>query len=158
MSATVALDIESTTEYAIALNRDIIALEGSIRRSFIQMGELCHEMKTRTLWAKLCAEDGAPFHSWEHWATHTLDVSRRSAFAAVKVIEATKGVAIEDLQQMTRRNAQHFAKLSTQVQAEVLEKAKTLPEKEFVALIQSEHPAQHIEDEEKITLHFPSSA
>lgn len=129
---------------ARVLDYRVKAIERSTRRSFIEMGVICHEMKRRELWATLSDDTGVPFHSWEHWATSAMNVSRRSAFAAVRVIEATQGTSIADLQAMPRVNATHFARLSTQVQAKMVDKAKTLPEKEFIAEVQAKHPDQHI--------------
>lgn len=129
---------------ARVLDYRVKAIERSTRRSFIEMGVICHEMKRRELWATLSDDTGVPFHSWEHWATSAMNVSRRSAFMAVKVIEATQGTSIADLQAMPRVNATHFARLSTQVQAKMVDKAKTLPEKEFIAEVQAKHPDQHI--------------
>jgi hypothetical protein len=129
---------------ARVLDYRVKAIESATKRSFIEMGLICHEMKRRELWATLTDSTGVPFHSWEHWATSAMNVSRRSAFAAVKVIEATQGTAISDLQAMPRVNATHFARLSTKVQARMVEKAKTMPEKEFIAEVQAKHPDQHI--------------
>lgn len=129
---------------ARVLDYRVKAIETATKRSFIEMGLICHEMKIRSLWAKLSDETGVPFHSWEHWATSTMNVSRRSAFAAVKVIESTQGTAVADLQEMPRVNAQRFAQLSTKVQAKMVEKAQTMSEKDFIAEVQAKHPDQHM--------------
>ena len=129
---------------ARVLDYRTVAIEGITKRSFIEMGLICHEMDRRELWATLCDENGVPFHSFEHWAVSKMNVSRRSAFAAKRVIEATKGTSIAELQQMSRVNVTHFARLSTSVQRKMVEKAKTLPEKEFIAEVQAKHPDQHI--------------
>ena len=129
---------------ARVLDCRVKAIERSTKRSFIEMGVICSEMKKRELWAVLSDDTGVPFHSWEHWATSVMNVSRRSAFAAVKVIERTQGIAISDLQEMGRNNVTHLARLSTAVQRKLVSKAKTMSEKDFVALVQTDHPDQHL--------------
>lgn len=129
---------------ARVLDYRVKAIERATKRSFIEMGVICSEMKKRELWAVLSDDTGVPFHSWEHWATSVMNVSRRSAFAAVKVIEATQGTPISVLQEMPRVNATHFAKLSTKVQQKLAHKAQTMSEKDFVALVQADFPEQHL--------------
>jgi hypothetical protein len=123
------------------------AIEKQTRRSFVELGLICHTMDRTGWWAKLADPvTGVTFHSWEDWATSALNVARSSAFAAKKVIEATKGTPLDDLRDMTRGNLQQFARLSSKVQAdpEILEKAKTLTEEKFVEAVHKSAPDQHL--------------
>jgi len=123
------------------------AIEKQTRRSFVELGLICHTMDRTGWWSKLADPvTGVTFHSWEDWATSALNVARSSAFAAKKVIEATKGVPLDDLREMTRGNLQQFARLSTAVQADpkILKNAKTLTEEKFVESVQKDAPGQHI--------------
>jgi hypothetical protein len=134
------------------------ALEVATKRSFIEIGLICHEMRERGLWAKLSEGDsGVPFHSWEHWATDTFSVSARSAFAAVRIIDATKGnIPAETLKDMPRVNAQRLAGLSSRVQKnpKIIEAAINSTEKEFVALVQKSHPDQHVGKAPALVMNF----
>lgn len=142
-------------EVAFELDGRARAIEASTRRSFIELGLIGFEMRERGLWAKLDdPESHVPFHSWEAWVTSALNVSASSAFAAVAVIENTKGIPVEDLQQMTRRNATQFARLSTKVQPKMLDKAKEMSEADFVAEVQKKHPDQHVAKAPALMLTF----
>jgi len=136
------------------------AIEKQTRRSFVELGLLCHTMDRTGWWSKL--DDpitGVTYHSWEDWATSALNVARSSAFAAKKVIEATRGTALEDLREMTRGNLQQFARLSSKVQADpkILKKAKTLTETEFVSAVHKDAPGQHLSKAPALILNLEES-
>jgi len=136
------------------------AIEKQTRRSFVELGLLCHTMDRTGWWSKL--DDpitGVTYHSWEDWATSALNVARSSAFAAKKVIEATRGTALEDLREMTRGNLQQFARLSSKVQADpkILKKAKTLTETEFVSAVHKDARGQHLSKAPALILNLEES-
>lgn len=130
-------------------------IESATRRSFIELGMICREMQQRGLWAKLSdPATGVVFHSWEAWAMSSLNVSRASAFQAKAVLENTTGIDPEELKEMTRRNAVHFARLSSKAQPKLLEKAKTMSEKEFIAEVQEKHAEQIVGKAPALVVNF----
>ncbi len=149
-------------EAARVLDQRARAIERVTRHHFIELGLIGFEMRERGLWKKL--EDPVTrviYHSWEAWVTSALNVSASSAFAAVKVIEATKdtkGVEVEDLKDMTRRNVTQFARLSSKVQTKMVDKAKTLKEADFVAAVQNGHPDQHLDKAPAVHLNLEPNA
>lgn len=147
-------------EGARVLDARARAIEKQTRRSFVELGLLCHTMDRTGWWSKLDdPETGVTFHSWEDWATSALNVARSSAFAAKKVIEATRGTSLEDLREMTRGNLQQFARLSSKVQADpkILKKAKTLTETEFVSAVHKAAPGQHLSKAPALILNLETS-
>jgi len=134
-------------EAARVLDERTEAIESATRRSFIELGMICREMRERLLWTRLAHPvSGVPYHSWEEWVMVRLGVSRRSAFAAVKVIEQIRGVPLEDLKEMSRRNVTRLAELSTRVQSDpkIIDAAKNHSEEGFVKAVQEVYPEQHI--------------
>lgn len=143
-------------EAARVLDSRLIVLELTTRRSFIEIGLICLEVKNRSLWAKFEEGNGVPFHSWEAYVTQRLGVSGSTAFSAVKVLENTRGVPVEQLKEMPRRNAVRFAQLSSKVQKnpKVIEQAISGSEKEFVESLKKNHPDQHIGKAPALVLGF----
>jgi hypothetical protein len=154
------LELGDDEESAKVIDARARAIEKQTRRSFVELGLLCHTMDRTGWWSKLDdPETGVTFHSWEDWATSALNVARSSAFAAKKVIEATRGTALEDLREMTRGNLQQFARLSSKVQADpkILKKAKTLTETEFVSAVHKAAPGQHLSKAPALILNLEST-
>lgn len=132
----------------------LVELEKTAKRSFIEMGIICLEVKRRNLYRQLIAPDwideqgvehsNEPFHSLDAWIMDRLGVSRRSAYHAMKVLEAN--TPLDDLREMPRVNAVRLAGLSTSVQADpdIIEAAKG-SERAFVEAIQEKYPDQHAE-------------
>lgn len=123
----------------------LIELERFAKRSFIEMGIICVEVKRRDLWRMIVGPDGQYFHSIDAWIMSRLGVARSSAYDAMKVLlieEAT----LEDLRQMPRVNAVRLSKLSSDVQRDpaIIEAAKGT-EKAFVEMVQGMYPDQHVE-------------
>ena len=134
-------------EAARVLDERVAVIESTTRRSFIELGMICREMRDRLLWTKrVHPVTGIAYHSWEEWVIVRLGVGRSSAFKAIKVLDMVKGVSIEDLKEMTRANVTRLAELSTKVQSDpkVIESAKEDSEEGFVKLVQEEFPDQHI--------------
>lgn len=151
----IALRASGDEEAACAIDVRVRCIERTTRHNFVELGMLCLEAKNRDLWAKLTDPDtGVVFHSWEAWIASALNVSRSSAYAAVKAIEATKGIPLQDLKDMSRENLQQFARLSTKAQPKFLEAAKTLKATEFVSKINMEEPNQHLSKAPKVSLDF----
>jgi hypothetical protein len=124
------------------------ALERQQRRAFVEVGLILLEMSNRKLWAKLAdPTTGAPFHSFEAWVMSVAGVSRRTAFSALKTVKGLGEVSYEDLRLMPRCNAVRLSGLSVSVQCnpEIISAAQTDTEADFVTLVQTLYPDQHLE-------------
>jgi len=146
-------------EAAMVIDARVRQIEKQTRSNFVELGLLCLEVKNRDLWAKLTdTETGCIFHSCDDWMSSALNVSRSSAYAAMKAIEATRGIPIEDLKAMTRENLQQFARLSTSVQPKYLEDAKRMSVNDFVTAINLNEPNQHLSKAPKLIINLESPA
>ncbi|HTF72450.1 MAG TPA: hypothetical protein VK638_58255 [Edaphobacter sp.] len=142
-------------EAARILDERTGVIESTTRRSFIELGMICREMRERMLWTKRSHPiSGVPYHSWEEWVIVRLGVGRRSAFKAISVLEKIRGVSVEDLKEMTRANVTRLAELSTKVQNDpkVIEAAKETSEEGFVKVLQDHFPDQHVGDAPAVNL------
>ena len=138
----------------------LMALEKLTKRTFIEIGMICLEVKRRELWKKIIAPDwtddsgrlhhGEYFHSIDAWIYSRLGVSRTSAYDAMRVL-GVESVSLDDLREMPRRNARRLANLSSAVQCDpaVIEAAKG-SEKGFIEVVQKNFPGQHFEAERSI--------
>lgn len=136
-------------------------LERVQRRSFVEIGLICNEVSGRELWRKLVCPPwidevgrehiGEYFHSFDAWMFSSLNVSRSSAYSAMKLLNDLK-VPVADLQQMPRCNAVKLASLSTKVQEDpkVIEAAKAMTEEDFIAEVMKIHPTQHLEQKKAV--------
>jgi hypothetical protein len=137
------------------------ALEAQTRRSYVEIGLICVEMRERSLWLKVIDVKTAQyFHSFDAWLMSAAGVSRSSAYAAMKAIDMLTDVPIADLREIPRCNAMNLGKLSTAVrrEPEILQAAKDLTEEEFVAKVQSAYPEQHLEGRSRLQLAPTQSA
>jgi hypothetical protein len=144
-------------EAARVLDERTAVIESTTRRSFIELGLICREMRDRLLWTKrVHPVTGVAYHSWEEWVIVRLGVGRRSAFKAISVLEKIRGVSVEDLKEMTRANVTRLSELSTKVQSDpkVIESAKEDSEEGFVKMVQDEFPDQHVGNAPTLVLKF----
>lgn len=139
---------------ATLLDGRLRALESIWKRSFAERGLILIEMQERKLWRFLVTSDGLQYGSFEAWVVAAAPQSRSDCFAAMRVIRELKDVPVAELSQMPRCNLSLMQGLSSGVrqQPEVIEAAKTLPEREFVAKIQADFPAQHIESRQAVMM------
>jgi hypothetical protein len=142
---------------AIALDGALRALDGLSKRIFIERGLILLEVESRRLWEFLATPEGIPYRSFEHWVTLAADYSRRDCFYALAAAKELRDIPVRELSQMTRSNIEVMKTLSSGVrkQPEVIEAAKTLPEREFVAKLQNDYPSQHIEQRQPVTMASP---
>jgi len=139
---------------AIALDGALRALDGLSKRIFIERGLILLEVESRRLWEHLASPEGVPYRSFEQWVCSAADYSRRDCFYALAAAKELRDIPVRELSQMTRSNIEVMKTLSSGVRQkpEVIEAAKNLPEREFVAKIQGEYPEQHLERSQPVVM------
>lgn len=140
---------------AVTLDGALRALDGLSKRIFIERGLILLEVESRRLWGHLDdPSTGAPYRSFERWVVTAADYSRRDCFYALAAAKELRDIPIRELSQMTRSNIEVMKTLSSGVRQrpEVIEAAKTLPEREFVAKIQADWPEQHVEQRQPVVM------
>jgi hypothetical protein len=140
---------------AEALNGALVALDRLSKRLFIERGLILLEVESRRLWEHLTdPTTKAPYRSFEKWVVTAADYSRRDCFYALAAAKELRDIPVRELSQMPRCNIALLQTLSSHVRQrpEVIEAAKTLPEREFVAKVQAEHPEQHIEQRQPVVM------
>jgi len=142
------------TEAATAMDGALRALDGLSKRIFIERGLILLEVESRRLWEHLADADGVPYRSFEQWVCSAADYSRRDCFYALAAAKELRDIPVRELSQMTRSNIEVMKTLSTGVRQkpEVIEAAKNLPEKEFVAKVQADYPEQHLESRQPVVM------
>jgi hypothetical protein len=142
-------------EAATMLDGALRSLDRIAKQLFIQRGLILLEVESRRLWEHLTdPETGAPYRSFEKWVVTAADYSRRDCFYALAAAKELRDIPVKELSQMPRCNIALMSQLSSQVRQrpEVIEAAKTLPEKAFVAKVQAEHPEQHLEARQPVVM------
>lgn len=131
------------------------ALDGLAKRLFIERGLILLEVEARRLWEHLAnPETGGPYRSFEKWVVTAADYSRRDCFYALAAAKELRDIPVRELSQMPRCNIALMQTLSSGVRQkpDVIEAAKTLPERQFVAKIQADFPSQHIEQRQPVVM------
>lgn len=150
-------DLEAADIYDARVRR----LERQNRRSFIEMGMICLEISDRELWKKLVSsETNKYFHSFDAYMLSALNVSRSSAYSAMKAVRDLKEVPAEDLLEMPRCNAMTLSGLSTAVKKDpqIITFAKEKSEEEFIDEVSKRYPDQHIEAKQSVRLKTDKSS
>jgi hypothetical protein len=139
-------------EAAEALNTRMAALDQIHRiheRSYAERGIIAREFETRHLWAHLIdPETGISFPHLTAWLSCSDFLGcRRTNFEAKADMKELSDVPADKLIDVTKDNIKVLKLLSTSVrnQPDVLEAAKSMPQNEFLAKVEKEHPTQHLE-------------
>lgn len=134
-------------EAADVLDHRLRVLEVQYKRGFIERGIVLLEMQQRELWKHVRDQDGNPYTSFERWVVGSAPYSRRDCFAALAAVKQLQDVPREQLAEVPRCNIEVLKQLSPAVRAEpeVMERARSLSEREFRASIGVTHPEQCIE-------------
>lgn len=117
-------------------------------RSYFERGEIAVQFEKRELWRHLLNPNShEPFISFSAWMACSHLGGRRVNFESKKDVEALKDIPADKLRGVTKGNIKVLKQLSTAVRNDeaILVAAKTLPEKDFLAKLQAEHPNQHVE-------------
>jgi hypothetical protein len=146
---------------AVALGQRLRALESLWRRSFYERGIILHEVKQRLLWKHLNDDaTGEPYTSFDRWVLDSAPQSRSDCYAALKAIEELRDIPREQLEGVSRCNISILQALSSKVREspKVLDAAKLLSQREFVAMIEHDYPEMHIESRRMLHLNPVKSA
>lgn len=148
-------------EAAVILDSRMSTLEDIWKTSFVERGLIALEIEERLLWQHIDdPKTGIPFTSKERYILTRCPQSRSDVYAALKAVKELRDVPRDALREIPRCNVNVLQSLSSKVrqQPEVLEAARTMTEKQFVAKIAADHPQQHIESKHIIKLNFTASA
>lgn len=134
---------------ATIIDERVRYIETATRRHFVETGLLVLEMEERQLWRKLSPPGQLVyFHSFGAWMMDAIPASRRTAYACARILRELKNtVALDDLREMPRMNAEKLVALSTAAQRDpqLINAAKVLTEEAFIEKINELHPDQHVE-------------
>jgi hypothetical protein len=141
-------------EAAPFLDHRLRELEAVWKRSFVERGMILLEFEQRELWKTL------GFHSLGSWLTDAAPQSRSDCYAALQAVKELRDIPRAELAEIPRCNIGTLRRLSSNIRQnpEVLTAAKTLPEREFAAMIEVNHPNQHIETTRTLVFKLDSSA
>ena len=152
--ALVSLRSMPEEKAARILDHRLRSLEESYKRSFCERGVIGLEVQERQLWRWMADFDGSQFGSFEQWVIKAAPHSRSDVFAAMRAVKELRDVPRAELESMPRCNIEVLRSLSTGVRSkpEVIEAAKSLPEKAFVAKIEQAYPDQHLESKRTVVM------
>lgn len=145
------------TEAAAAMNERMALLDHIHRiheRSYAERGIIVREFERRQLWQHLTDQDtGQPFPNFTAWISCSDFLGcRRVNFEAKRDMEMLKDVPAAKLIDVPKGNLKVLTQLSTAVRNDpgILEAAKTLPQNEFLAKVETDQPQQHIETQQRL--------
>jgi hypothetical protein len=146
---------DSPIEVAAGALRAILArLQGIEERTFAMRGRALLIIKERQLYKQdLDLEVGRPFESMDRWLKAMHSRHHRYYQESLTAAENLREMAFEDFAALPRCNVKQLEKTSSNVRnlPDVIEAAKNLPEKEFVAKLNREH-SQHLSERKPIVL------
>jgi hypothetical protein len=130
------------------LDNRMRVLEDYYKRSFCERGLIALEVQERQLWRWMADFDGSQYGSFDQWVIRAAPHSRSDVLAAKRAVKELRDIARDDLESMPRCNIEVLRTLSTGVRSnpEVIEAAKILPQKAFVAKMERSFPDQHVEE------------
>lgn len=154
-----SLKLLSDERAAESLKDILVSLEGIEERVFARRGLALLMFDERGLYRHFTdPEVGLPFQSCDRWLKHYCPKSWRYATEAKSTILALKTeIQPKDLADIPRCNLHHLVGSSSNVRAlpDVIEAAKTMPEKKFVAEVLNAKYQQHREVRQPVTLASP---
>jgi len=118
---------KATKAEAEAMDKEVVRIVGEIRSNWLRLGRLVQRfMETQ-------AFEALGFPNVHAWMTSRLGESLSNAFSALRSVRALEGVPEEKLKRIGERNANALTYLPEKERKseEWLEKAATLPTKEF---------------------------
>lgn len=129
------------------LQRILIKLDSSEKHIFAWRGMAALIIEDRELFRWVIDEEvGEYYRSFDKFLKDTCPNSWSYVRDAARAVKELKDVPFEDLLEMRRCNIQQLKKTSSNVRVlpEVIRAAKTLPEKQLVEKLNTEH-SQHLE-------------
>jgi hypothetical protein len=131
------------------------------RVNFAEKGMIAEYLERRSLFQ--CVDNpqtGLPCTSQNEWIEAFCPFSRSSWFDAKRRWKELEDVPAADRIQIPRSNLIVMQKCSTAVRrdASVIEAAKTMPEAQFVEMVNRAHPTQHLESRKDMRIKPEASA
>ncbi len=134
------------------------SLDAIEERAFAVRGEAMLLIEERNLYRFVVDEEAGDYYqSFDKWLKDTLPRSWGYCRDALRTRKGCRDVPYVNYVQIPRCNSEQMKKLSSGVRTlpEVIEAAQTLPEKAFVAEMNTKHN-QHIEETETLKFTYPS--
>ncbi len=141
-----AIKLMGTEDAAEAVAKILSALDSAEKQVFATRGMALIVVEDRRLWAGGAVSMG-------QWIKHVAPNSWSDCYAAMRSMrELLPDVPLDDLKDMKRCNLETVKKLSPKVRRDrkVIESAKTLPNKDFIAETAADHPDQHLSLQTKL--------
>jgi hypothetical protein len=152
-----ALRQSPTREAAEALAGLLARLDGADKNIFALRGMAMLLIEERELWREFIdPEVDLPYASFDRWIKATCPESWGYCRDALRAVKELRDVPFADLLQMPRCNMHQLTRVSGQIRIlpEVVQAAKTMPEKSFVAKMNREH-SQHLEVKQPLVMADP---
>ena len=143
----ITIKCQSNETAGASLTAILKSLDGVEKQVFALRGYAMLQVETRELYRWVMDEEvGDYYTSFDRWMKQELPNSWGYCRDALRTVKELKETPFEDLLQIKRCNLEQLKKVSSNVRLlpEVVAAAKTLPEKQFVAKLNSEHQ-QHLE-------------
>lgn len=133
-----------------AQNRDaaVLMLWGNMTQNFYDIGEHAEMVYRKELFKFLKDADGIPFETGDDWLVARIpEKGRSTVYRARKYFRELADIPREERRKIKQCNAPILGQLSDEHKRDPkwVERAQTMPEKEFVAKVKEELPEQHIE-------------
>ncbi len=136
-----AIKLMGNSEACNALEAILSKLDNAEKQVFATRGMALIIIEDRKLWEPRASSMG-------QWIKKIAPNSWSDCYAAMRSMrELLPDVPLDDLKDMKRCNLETVKKLSPKVRRDrkVIESAKTLPNKDFIAETAADHPDQHLE-------------
>ena len=149
-----ALEVSPMEVAAGALRAILARLQGIEERTFAMRGRALLIIKERQLYKlDLDLEVGRPFESMDRWLKAMHPRHHRYYQESLTAAENLREMAFEDFAALPRCNVKQLEKTSSNVRIlpDVIEAAKNLPEREFVAKLNKTYD-QHLEEKKPVVM------
>ena len=149
-----ALKLLAPEVAAVGLSAILKRLDSIEEQAFALRGEAMFLIEERNLFRYIMDEEvGDYYQSFDKWIKDTLPRSWGYCRDALRARKELRDIPFDDFGHMKRCNIEKLKEVSSSVRLlpEVIQAAKTLPEKAFVAKLNKEHD-QHLETKQPIAM------
>ena len=149
-----ALKLLAPEVAAVGLSAILKRLDSIEEQAFALRGEAMFLIEERNLFRYILDEEvGDYYQSFDKWIKDTLPRSWGYCRDALRARKELRDIPFDDFGHMKRCNIEKLKEVSSSVRLlpEVIQAAKTLPEKQFVEKMNKEH-SQHLETRQPIAM------
>jgi hypothetical protein len=150
-----ALRVQDPEKAVSALQGILTRWDGIEEKAFAVRGMVALIMEERELWQIATDPDtGQPYASLDQWFRTASPISHSSWRDALRTIKELRDTPLEELMRIKRCNLEQMKKISSGIRkkAAVLRAAQTLPEKDFVRVVNEKYPGQYLEVKRPIVM------